>query len=64
VWSAVVEDLVDRLIPDGGKGLLQLRTFHMLIRHVCFQLDLTGRLNDRFVPKADLARQIRFGGKS
>jgi hypothetical protein len=22
MWSSVVEDLVDRLIPDGGRGLL------------------------------------------
>jgi hypothetical protein len=22
MWSSVVEDLVDRLVPDGGKGLL------------------------------------------
>jgi hypothetical protein len=22
MWSSIVADLVDRLIPDGGKGLL------------------------------------------
>jgi len=27
MWSSVVEDLVDRLVPDGGKGLLGKENF-------------------------------------